>query len=156
MTDDITLHLNDVMNGKPISDLLLIAGARNAVPARRIASLLLLLMASDSPLCEPASELVYSLTAPGWDRADIEPVETPLGREMLARVNDPSSALTGLAWSNVGPLHRMAATLILRAVGGECPTDDAGDLSLKILSGHDTLWWMEWVREHRGSDTDSR
>jgi hypothetical protein len=136
-------------------DLEAVIRSENAAPERRVAAVLLHVAATGGPLSSSVCELVMSLTEPGWDAQEADPLNSELGRAVRDHLNDEPAKLRLLVENDKAPrVEQAAAQLVLRSVGADYNYNDSLNLVLKAISGRNAVWWIDWISEHRSREKE--
>lgn len=145
--DDLIASLNR-LGGLTESQIAAVARSRNASLDARLAAILLLVGMSPLDISATVVELVCDLTDPEWRQDAGSPIDTDLGR-VVTRIlqtkplepedRDQLPSIEAIAW-RLMRLAKLSATV----------NDDSLDLGLRMLSGKDSTWWLEWIRSQEG------
>ena len=121
---------------------------RTAPVERRLAALLWhTSFSADDLLANAAFELIIELSPP---EPIADPFETDRGRDIRGLVHANPEELRVISRDESAPIFRgMAAELILQADSGEWSFNPYKDRILRVLTGRDLNWWIDWIRQQR-------
>jgi hypothetical protein len=147
---DLIAHLHDLLSETSSRDLDVLIKSENAAPQRRIAAILCHVAMSDLQISMSVSQLIISLMEPEWDSITADPMDTPIGRAVIAHLGDSPDQLRELmAKQSAGPAEAAALQLILRSLSGNYDYNESLDLVLRAITGHNVMWWIDWISEQR-------
>ena len=119
---------------------------RTAPVERRLAALLWhTSFSADDLLANAAFELIVELSPP---EPIADPFETDRGRDIRGLLHASPEELRVISRDGSAPIFRgMAAELILQADSGEWSFNPYKDRILRVLTGRDLNWWVDWIRQ---------
>ena len=103
----------------------------------------------DDLLANAAFELIIELTFHNGEPI-ADPLETNKGRKIRELVHASPDELRAISCDESARVFRRgAAVLILEADSDECSFNPYKDRLLRMLTGHDMKWWIDWIRQQR-------
>jgi hypothetical protein len=120
------------------------AKARKSVESR-LAAVIWSVAGSQLPVATAALEIIMDLTMPNWETDIGDPLATPVGKYIVNLARTPPNKRKELDETE----HRTATRLLELAEDPAAITDDVTDQILRMSTGKDMSWWLNWIRRNR-------